>query len=95
MRIILKSNFEANNGVFQKGYIDMPGETTLRQVLDELSRGTGGTMEIIRPRTKEVNPEDFTIVLNGKEYPFLSQRLDTRLKEGDVVEVMITVFGGG
>ncbi len=95
MRIVLKSNFEVN-GIFEKGYIDMAGdETNLRHLIDELSRRSGGSMEIISPKTREINPEDFSISLNGMEYPFLPQRLDTRLKERDVVDVMITVLGGG
>ncbi len=96
MRITLKSNFEVGvGGLFKDGYIEMPGDAvTLRQVLDELSRRSG-TMEIIRHATREVNPEDFSISVNGHEHPFLPQRLETKLKEGDVVNVMITVFGGG
>lgn len=95
MRILLKSNFEVA-GIFEKGYIEMSGsDITLRQLLDELSRKTGGTMEIVSQKTREVNPEDFSIALNGLEYPFLPQRLDTRLREGDVVDVTITVLGGG
>ncbi|MBI4330521.1 MAG: MoaD/ThiS family protein [Chloroflexi bacterium] len=95
MKIVLKSNFEVA-GIFARGYIEMPGDDiTLRRLLDELSGRTGGTMEIVSPRTREVNPEDFSVSLNGLEYPFLPRRLDTLLKEGDVVDVMITVLGGG
>ncbi|MBI2935010.1 MAG: MoaD/ThiS family protein [Chloroflexi bacterium] len=95
MHINLKSNFEVA-GIFEAGYVDLPGNGfTLRQLLDELSRRSQGTMEIIRPRTREVNPEDFTVLVNGREYPFLPQRLDTALNDGDTVEVMITVLGGG
>lgn len=95
MRIVLKSNFEVA-GIFEKGYIEMPGgDIALRHLLDELSRKSGGTMEIVSPKTREVTPEDFSVSLNGLEYPFLPRRLDTLLKEGDVVDVMITVLGGG
>lgn len=95
MHIILKSNFDVA-GIFEKGHIELDGsDVTLRQLLDQLSRQTKGTMELVSPKTKEVNPEDFSVSLNGMEYPFLPGRLETRLKEGDVVEVSITVLGGG
>ncbi len=95
MRIVLKSNFDVA-GIFEKGYVELDGsDVTLRQLLDHLSRQTKGTMELISPKTREVNPEDFSVSLNGMEYPFLPGRLETKLKDGDVAEVSITVLGGG
>lgn len=95
MQIILKSNFDVA-GIFEKGYVELDGsDVTLRQLLDYLSRQTKGTMELINSKTREVTPEDFSVSVNGMEYPFLPGRLETRLKEGDVVEVSITVLGGG
>ncbi len=95
MRITLKSNFEVA-GIFEKGYIDMPGENvTLRNLLNNLSEITKGTMELISQKTNEVNPEDFFVSINDVEYPFLPGRLETKLKDGDVVDITITVLGGG
>ena len=62
--------------------------------LEELGR-LHTDMEFIDPRSPNEAEEFFTVSINGKEYRFLPQRLDSPLRDGDVVEVAVVMFGGG
>jgi sulfur carrier protein ThiS len=90
MRITLKSNFDL--GLEE---IELPGDgATLRNLLEELGRHHRD-MDFIDPRSPTDVEEYFSVSINGKEYRFLPQRLDSPLKDGDEVEVAVVMFGGG
>ena len=90
MKITLKSNFDL--GLEEMEFAD--DSTSLRNLLEELGR-LHTDMEFIDPRNPTDVEEFFTVSINGKEYRFLPQRLDSPLRDGDVVEVAVVMFGGG
>jgi len=76
-----------------------PGESeleikgiTLREVLTELSDRCD--YQIVDSQTKELNPA-YAVLVNGKHYQFLPRGISTKLKEGDEVDIILTIFGGG
>lgn len=90
MKIALKSNFDI--GIFEIEFSQSP--VTLRDVIKKLSHRQQGLGVI-----KESNPMEidagFDVRVNGRDYVFLPQRLDTPLKDGDQVEVSVSALGGG
>ncbi|MDP2718206.1 MAG: hypothetical protein Q8P44_00015 [Dehalococcoidia bacterium] len=94
MLIKIKSNFEVR-GISEHNLVEFQGEgITLRKFLEEMSEKGLNGLELFNS-SDEINTEDFLISLNGKEYPFLPDKLDTRLKDGDIVEINVLVLGGG
>ena len=90
MKITLKSNFDI--GVFEMEFPQ--SQVTLRDVIQKLSQRQQGLGVI-----KESNPMEidagFDVRVNGRDYVFLPQRLDSLLKDGDQVEVSVSALGGG
>ena len=90
MKINLKSNFDI--GIFEMEFSQ--SRVTLRDVIQKLSRRQQGLGVI-----KESNPMEidagFDVRVNGRDYVFLPQRLDSLLKAGDQVEVSVSALGGG
>ena len=90
MKITLKSNFDI--GIFEMVF-PQP-QVTLRDVIQKLSQRQQGLGVI-----KESNPMEidagFDVRVNGRDYVFLPQRLDSLLKDGDQVEVSVSALGGG
>ncbi len=90
MKVTLKSNFDL--GLAE---MEFQGDSaTLRNLLEELGR-LHTDMEFIDPRSPTEVEEFFTVSINGKEYRFLPQRLEAPIRDGDVVEVAVVMFGGG
>ncbi|MCJ7595015.1 MAG: MoaD/ThiS family protein [Desulfobacterales bacterium] len=89
MRINVKANFRIEG--IDKDHVEMKGRPTLGEVLIDLA----GRSEFlfVLPDGK-IDPE-VEVLLNGLEYPFLPKRLDTELKDGDEVEIMLMALGGG
>lgn len=90
MKIALKSNFDI--GIFEMEFSQ--SRVTLRDVIQRLSQRQQGLGVI-----KESNPMEidagFDVRVNGRDYVFLHQRLDSSLKDGDQVEVSVSALGGG
>ncbi|MBF8265884.1 MAG: hypothetical protein HW384_1748 [Dehalococcoidia bacterium] len=90
MKINLKSNFDI--GIFEMEFTQ--SRVTLRDVIQKLSQRQQGLGVI-----KESNPMEidagFDVRVNGRDYVFLPQRLDSLLKAGDQVEVSVSALGGG
>ncbi len=90
MKINLKSNFDI--GIFEMEFSQ--SRVTLRDVIQKLSQRQQGLGVI-----KESNPMEidagFDVRVNGRDYVFLPQRLDSTLKDGDQVEVSVSALGGG
>lgn len=89
MKIKVKTNFGLK-GIEEDG-IRFEGNPSLKDVVSELSEKA--EFSLIYPNG-EVDP-DVEITLNGLEYAFLPQNLDTELKEDDLVEIMMLALGGG
>jgi molybdopterin converting factor small subunit len=79
MKIQLKTSFDSNEGELETQ------STTLGELLLELSKKY--------PQAKFFNKErwevcfDFFVELNGQMHESLPKELDTRLKDGDAVEI--------
>ena len=67
---------------------------TLRTLLQEVTRKSEGTVEIINPQSGRVNDEYFVLV-NGHDFQTLPQGLETELSEGDEVGIGLLYFWGG
>lgn len=89
MKIILKSTFTLNEIAIETQ------STTLGALLDELSRNNiTSNVQFFDATNGEVYP-DCDVAVNGQSYRTLASGLDTRLKDGDRVEiVMFTLVGG-
>ena len=87
MKITLKSTFNLNETAIETQ------SATLGALLDELSRNNMLT-EFFDCVIGEVYP-DCDVHLNGQGYGALADGLDTRLKEGDKVEIIIFTLAGG
>jgi ThiS family. len=63
--------------------------------LDELSIDYGLTkIEFFNSGSGEVYP-DCEVLVNGHSHRLLADGLDTKLKDGDKIEIMIIVLPGG
>jgi hypothetical protein len=89
MKINVKANFRIE-GV-ERDHVEMKGSLTLGGVLIDLAGRS--EFPFILPDGK-IDPE-VEVLLNGLEYPFLPKKLDTDLKDGDEVEIMLLALGGG
>lgn len=89
MKINLTSNFDLG-----MESIKLDDRASARDLLTRLSALVPGNLTFIDPKTSDVD-DFFVVSVNGQEIPFLSDRLDTELKEGDEVQVAVVVFGGG
>ena len=79
MKINLKSNFNLKVTELETQ------STTLAEVLDEISDKHG---------LIQVYP-DCEVLVNGQSYQVLADGLDTKLQDGDEVEIMMFMLGGG
>jgi sulfur carrier protein ThiS len=89
MRISVNANFQIE-GMDRSG-MEVEENATLSDVLMHLGRNID--FPFIDSATK-LDP-DVEVLLNGKEYAFLPQRLATHLKENDKVEIIVMALGGG
>ena len=92
MKIKLKSNLDLA-GPFKEGFLELEAkEVTLRAVLIELAERSG--VPFIEAGG-DVNPLDYAISLDGREYSLLPGRLDTKLVKDSELVVEVIMTGGG
>jgi hypothetical protein len=92
VKIKLKSNLDLQ-GPFKEGFLQVEAaEITLRSVLLELSEKSG--VPFIEANG-EVNPLDYAVSLDGREYSLLPNRLDTKLVKDSELMVEVIMTGGG
>jgi molybdopterin converting factor small subunit len=96
VKIRLKSFFYFDvKKAFGQEQINLKAErATLRTLLQEVTRKSEGTVEIINPQSERVNDEYFVLV-NGRDFQTLPQGLETELSEGDEVGIGLLYFWGG
>jgi hypothetical protein len=95
MRIYVKSNFVVpglDNGEFVN--LDR-SQLTLREFLEILSERAPTGVEYVRPGAQTINPDEWEIKINDTPYPQWSAGLETLLKDGDTVTIIIIPLGGG
>ena len=89
MKVNVRSTFNLN-GI----QIDTQS-LTLGELLNELSnKHDQGGIEFFDTKSGRVSPI-YTVFLNGKMYDALAEGLDTRLKDGDEIEIYLTLLTGG
>ena len=69
-------------------------EITLRQLLNRVNKTSNRDLSFFTPGTGELE-ELFKITVNRRDCQYLPGRLDTVLKDGDLVEIAILAIGGG
>ena len=95
MKISLESNVDLSDILGQKGKAELEIQTaTLKGVLQELSNRSQGRVELIDPRTEDVDIDCF-LFINGSLHYSLPRGLDTELKNGDEVKITFLGLGGG
>ena len=81
---------------FNPAWIDVETQSAmLDAVLNELSANVKlTTIEFFDRKSGEVYP-DCDIYLNGQPYSALADGLDTRLEDGDEIEIIMIILSGG
>ena len=95
MKIYVKSNFVVpglDNGEFAD--LDQ-SRLTIREFLEELSERSPTRVEYVRPGSQTINPDEWEIRINNAPFPQWSGGLDTPLKDGDTVTIIIIPLGVG
>jgi hypothetical protein len=85
MRVKVKTNF------IGQAEIDVQNPT-LKKVLMEVSQKN--TVPLLDPETDEVH-SDYKVYLNGIDHEVLPERIETKLRSGDLVEVNLIMLAGG
>jgi molybdopterin converting factor small subunit len=90
VKISVKSIFEPNERVLEKQ------SATLGALLDDLTNKyrAEGTLFIDVIEVGKVAP-CYAVFLNGKTHRGLDEGLDTKLQDGDKVEIKLLVLAGG
>jgi len=95
MRVNIKSNFIVPGLEDQEG-IDLDRSTiTLREFLEGLSERSPTRVEYLQPGTQIINTDEWEIRINDASYQQWSAGLETPLKDGDTVTIIIIPLGGG
>ncbi len=91
MKVRVRTNFDTTNALGGEE-IELEENGTLRSLLNNISQKI--RFSIIDPRSDDV---DFAVELkvNGQDYFVLPHQLDSRLADGDEVEILMMMFGGG
>jgi MoaD family protein len=96
MRIKVKGFLTIKKVLGDQAVVEVETETaTLRSLLKELVQRYGKGFEdlIFDPRTREIMDHN-QILVNGRHYRFVPDRMDAALKDGDVVALIPPVTGG-
>ena len=95
MKISLESNVDLSELFGQRGKTELETQSpTLRGLLQELSNRSQARVELIDPRTGDIDIDCF-LFINGSIHYSLPRGLDTELKHGDEVKIIFLGLGGG
>ena len=95
MKIYVKSNFVVP-GLDSGEFMDLDhSQLTIREFLEELSERSPTRVEYVRPGTQTINPDEWEIRINDIPYHLCGRGLETSLKDGDTVTIIIIPLGGG
>ena len=92
MQIVLRSNFDIA-GMQGGDTVELREGTSVRSLLDLVAQRC--QLTLIDSKSGQIKGSDFTIILNGKEYPFWPQGLATPLQDADVVQILVMPLAGG
>ena len=96
MKIKVKGYFTFKKIMGGKAVLEIEKEkATIKEMLKDLSENFDHDFKeaIIDPKTQEVSSH-IRILVNGRHYQFLPNRLNTELKEGDEVALFPPIAGG-
>jgi len=96
MKIRVKAFLTLRQGMGNQGSLEMEtGEITIRDLLTALCRDYGEGFEkmIFDPCANTLSGHT-KVLVNGRHYSTLPEKLDTRLKEGDEVALFPPLAGG-
>ena len=96
MKITVKGYLTLKKTLGHKGVLEMEMEdTTISVMLSDLSDRFGQEFRdlLFDPKTKNLR-NHIRVLVNGRHYKHLPNRLDTELKEGDEVSLFPTIAGG-
>lgn len=96
MKIRVKGYFTFKKVMDGKAVLEIEIEkATIKDVLKDLSENFDQDFReaIIDPKTQEVNSL-IRVLVNGRHYQYLPNRLNTELKEGDEVALFPPIVGG-
>ena len=90
MKVIVISDIADLN----RGVLELKEEKpTLRKLFIRLSQSGSGGTRLIQPSGELV--AFLVVLLNGEIHGFLPEGLESTLKEGDRVEISVSIVGGG
>ncbi|UCF85582.1 MAG: MoaD/ThiS family protein [Desulfobacteraceae bacterium] len=96
MRIKVTGYLTLKNAMGDKGVLEIEMENaTLRAVLSNLCKRFGQEFSdlIFDGKTKDLS-DHIRVLVNGRHYKYLPNRLDTELEEGDEVALFPPLAGG-
>jgi len=95
MRIYVKSNFIVP-GLVKGEFADLNRpQLTIGAFLKELAERSPTRVEYVRPGTQTIDPDEWEIKINDIPSPKWKSGLETPLKDGDTVTIVIIPLGGG
>ncbi len=95
MKIYLKSNFVIP-GLDSGEFMDLDhSQLTIREFLEELSERSPTRVEYVQSGAQTINPDEWEIKINDIPYPQWNAGLETPLKDGDTVTIILIPLGGG
>ena len=95
MKIHVKSNFVVP-GLDSEEFVDLDrSQLTIGEFLKELAERAPTRVEYVRPGTQTIDPDEWEIKINDIPSPKWKGGLETPLKDGDTVTIIIIPLGGG
>ena len=96
MKIKVKGYLTLKKAMGDKGVLEIEMENaTIRGVLSNLSKRFGREFSDLTFETKTKGLSDhISVLVNGRHYKYLPNRLDTELEEGDEVALFPPLAGG-
>ncbi len=95
MKIHVKSNFIVP-GLVDEEFVDLDQKPlTIGEFLKELAERAPTRVEYVQPGTQTIDPDQWEISINGIPSPQWREGLETSLKDGDTVTIIIIPLGGG
>jgi molybdopterin converting factor small subunit len=95
MKIYVKSNFVVP-GLVNGEFLDLDqSQLTIREFLKELAERAPTRVEYVRPGAQTIDPDEWEIRINDIPNQQWRDGLETSLKDGDTVTIIIIPLGGG